>query len=324
MPESLTASPAASSPGQQSGLIVTLAFLSGLVDVTGWMSFGGLFTAHVTGNLVLLAAGVGTSDPSGLARSLAVPVFALTVALGHLAAGRAAARGSRLALLLGQTVLLAGVLLVLLLAEPRGGSPGLVLLAAMAAVAAMGVQCAFVRGALDRSQGTSYMTGHLITLALSAAALVRPGPWTREEARERLRRTWPILVAFLAGCPLAALSVEHLGPIWAWVVPVAASLLPFPLVGSGEPASSVRRSGGKGVRPEEPADEEQDSHRRRSDEQQQQRLSERQTERGREQHAADDRAPRGPDDEREHLHLTTSGPPLGPLSRAHHRARCGC
>ena len=33
-----------------------LALLAGITDVTSWILLGGLFTAHVTGNLVLVAA----------------------------------------------------------------------------------------------------------------------------------------------------------------------------------------------------------------------------------------------------------------------------
>lgn len=222
-----------SSSRQEVGLLATLAFLSGLVDVTGWLSFDQLFTSHITGNLVLLSAGLAGPHPSTLARLLALPVFALALAFAYLAVLRAPTGRGHLLLLRAQTVLLTMVWLLMLLLERDARVPGGLLLPGMLAVATIGVQCAFVRVSLHESQGTSVMTSNFITLVLAAVALIRPGPLSRGEARERLRRTLPMVLAFVVACPLAAAAVARLGSTRAWVVPILASLLVFPLAPRG-------------------------------------------------------------------------------------------
>src|SRR6266852_8990384 len=51
-----------------------LSGVAGMVDVIGFLSFG-LFTAHVTGNLVVIAALLVRGGPPNIAQILAVPVF---------------------------------------------------------------------------------------------------------------------------------------------------------------------------------------------------------------------------------------------------------
>ena len=46
-----------------------------MVDVTGWLTLGGLFTAHITGNLAVIAAATVDGDAILPSQLLAVPVF---------------------------------------------------------------------------------------------------------------------------------------------------------------------------------------------------------------------------------------------------------
>src|SRR5580698_8560940 len=52
-----------------------LSVIAGSVDVISFLGLGGLFAAHITGNLVVLAAHLVTGRVASLAAILSVPVF---------------------------------------------------------------------------------------------------------------------------------------------------------------------------------------------------------------------------------------------------------
>ena len=61
-------------------LPLLLSMIAGMVDSTGFFTLGHVFTAHVTGNIVL-AAGVAVEGGSfHWAQILAIPVFTLALA----------------------------------------------------------------------------------------------------------------------------------------------------------------------------------------------------------------------------------------------------
>ena len=71
-----------------------LAFIGGYVDTFSFVVLAGLFTAHVTGNFVLIGAAVaGHGDVGVLAKLLALPVFVLAVAVAHALHRRRESRG---------------------------------------------------------------------------------------------------------------------------------------------------------------------------------------------------------------------------------------
>src|SRR5947207_8213365 len=98
--------------GQLHGLLpAVFSAVAGMVDVIGFLSLG-LFTAHVTGNLVVIAALLVRGGPPNMAQILAVPVFIVAVAAVWLIAKASERRGPALVrpLLLVQFLLLACVL----------------------------------------------------------------------------------------------------------------------------------------------------------------------------------------------------------------------
>src|SRR5215813_4604320 len=56
-----------------------LSVIAGTVDVIGFLTLG-LFTAHITGNLVVIAALLVRGGPLNISQVLAVPIFAAAVA----------------------------------------------------------------------------------------------------------------------------------------------------------------------------------------------------------------------------------------------------
>ena len=80
-----------------------LSVIAGMVDLTGFFTLGNIFTAHVTGNLVVVAAFAVRGGPVNLAQIIAIPVFMLALAVVWFVARASRLRGAGLArLLLGQ------------------------------------------------------------------------------------------------------------------------------------------------------------------------------------------------------------------------------
>src|SRR5215472_15576535 len=213
-------------------LLTILSAVAGLVDVTGFLSLGRVFTAHITGNLVVMAAQIVEGGPPHVAQLLSIPVFGLTVAVAYLLARRASIAGGRGALLVGQSLLLF-LVLGLVFRSRHGQALALTdsVAIAMIAVAAMAFQNAFVRVSLHESSTTSVMTGNVASMVIALMALVCPGPWTREEAAKRLRSTWPLVVGFFVGCAAGAASVARMG-LWAWSLPALLSIVAIPVGGA--------------------------------------------------------------------------------------------
>ena len=72
---------------------VLLSFNGGFVDTAGFLGLQGLFTAHVTGNFVTLAATLVMGTHGVIAKLLALPEFAIVVALARVAGSAMRARG---------------------------------------------------------------------------------------------------------------------------------------------------------------------------------------------------------------------------------------
>src|SRR2546428_14174385 len=72
-----------------------LSVIAGSVDVISFLGLG-LFTAHITGNLAVLAAHVASGGDTPLAAMLSVPVFMAVLALTEQLGGGPGADGGRL------------------------------------------------------------------------------------------------------------------------------------------------------------------------------------------------------------------------------------
>src|ERR1700757_2284037 len=95
-------------------LPVVLSTTAGAVDVIGFLALGGLFTAHITGNVVVVAVHYVAGCFGEVGPLLAVPVFVVVLGLVTLAAVAAerARYGPRRPLLVLQVALLAACLVL--------------------------------------------------------------------------------------------------------------------------------------------------------------------------------------------------------------------
>jgi uncharacterized membrane protein YoaK (UPF0700 family) len=209
-------------PSDAERLPTLLSVIAGSVDVIGYLNLG-LFTAHVTGNLVLIAALLVRGGPPHLIPVLAVPVFIATVAAVWLIAEAAGRRGPALVrpLLVIHFLLLCCVLVFSVVRDPAA-SPGgwMAGIAAMIAVSAMACQFSLLRLAVPGAPSTAVMTGNLTNAVLSLLDTLSHREPLTEGAQERLKKTVRLLAGFFAGCVVGAAAVSLLGE-WAWSLPVA-------------------------------------------------------------------------------------------------------
>lgn len=205
-------------------LCILLAVVAGWVDTAVYFAIG-LFSAHVTGNIVLVAAALRRPGASLLLGALSVPVF---IVVAWLAALLGQMLGPARLRTIRTLFAIEGVLLALCLAagaiHPGGTGSTRALLLGMFAVAAMAVQNATNRLLLPRLPSTAVMTSNVSQLAVDLAALVRPAGATRQQAVDRLAHTGPAVLAFAAGCGLGAAGYA-VAAFWSLAVPFALVLV---------------------------------------------------------------------------------------------------
>ncbi len=197
-----------------------LSVLGGYVDTAGFLALQGLFTAHVTGNFVTLAAALVMGTSGVMAKLLALPVFCVVVAmartLGNLLGGRPTLRfhtmmGLQLALLI------AGGFLAVRFGPFSDGDSGPAIMTGMVLVCAMAVQNALHRAHLANFPPSTLMTGNTIQAMFDLVDLTWPGI-DRATTWIRLQGSAMSVAGFAAGCAAAALLFWLTG-VWCFVVP---------------------------------------------------------------------------------------------------------
>ena len=214
-------------------LPTVLSTTAGAVDVIGFLALGGLFTAHITGNVVIVAAHYVTGGFSQIGPLLAVPVFMAVMGLVTLASSAIARAGTMplRPLLLLQTALLAGFLLLgVWFGRFDNADSSMAVLAGMLGVSAMATQNVLGKLALKGAPSTAVMTTNITQLTIDLSTLVRSRGDADElaKARNRARMTFPGIVGFVVGCAAGAALEVRFG-LWALALPVALSALAVPL-----------------------------------------------------------------------------------------------
>jgi len=215
---------------------IGMGFLAGYVDTLGFTALFGLFTAHVTGNFVLIA--VALADPGQtptLLKLLAFPAFILGVAAARLLVANCERRGKPAVkpTYVLQLVLLIGFMVCGMLAEPVGRQAGVLAMAAgLLGAAAMGAHSAASKLLLSHLAPTSMMTGNVTQLVIDTVDRLRGAADAATKARCS-KFFWPVL-AFALGCGMAAFAYLAVGFV-ALIVPVAILVLhlylPVPAAG---------------------------------------------------------------------------------------------
>lgn len=158
---------------------VLLSFLAGYADTVGFVGLGGLFTAHVTGNFVLLGYALVGPVQGILPKLLAFPVFVLAIAATRLLVARWQRQGKPA---LVHAMLVQAALLAAAAASAWFGGPVTApdtppaLACGMLCVAAMAAQNAYGKLLLPHLPATTVMTGNVTQLVITITD-ARGGAW---------------------------------------------------------------------------------------------------------------------------------------------------
>ena len=215
-----------------------LSLIAGSTDTISFLGLNGLFTAHITGNVVMLAAHIITGDPAIVSYILAVPVFMLVLLLTSLFANDLERSGvAPLRLLLSLQLLLLVGFLVLSMVYRAVVNSALAVVTGMLGVAAMAVQTALVQISLKGTPSTGVMTTNVTHFVVALGELLACRDLsTADKARKRMLHILPVLVGFVLGCALGAASEEAWG-LRSLGLPTALALLAVMLTRLPAPAN---------------------------------------------------------------------------------------
>ena len=207
-------------PGRSS----VLSFIAGYVDTAVFIGLFGLFTAHVTGNFVLIGSELVHRSGEVWPKLLAFPAFILGVA-ATVKIAEARSRSGRTAvavLLYVEAALLLAAFVAPTLEHPLRDSDASALAGGLAAATAMGMQNALMRIELASLPSTTVMTINVTQSVIDIVTRLSSGADAahRDEARKRFGRMWPHIVAFTLGAAAGAI-VYALAQFAALLVPSA-------------------------------------------------------------------------------------------------------
>ncbi len=221
-----------------------LSATAGAVDVIGFLALGGLFTAHITGNIVVLAAHYITGSFGQIGPLLAVPVFVVVLGIVTVTFIGRPTRTARRASLILQAILLAAFLGFAVAFGPfPNPDNAIAVFVGMLGVAAMASQNALVRLALPGSPATAVMTTNItrLTVDLVMVASGRGQAADLAQAQRRAALTLSSVIGFVAGVVSGALLQVRFG-LWSLVLPFLLAAISIPLGESWTPSNQPHRS----------------------------------------------------------------------------------
>lgn len=192
---------------------ISLGFIAGYVDTLGFVALFGLFTAHVTGNFVLIGAEM--ANPQGgplLLKILAFPAFLFGIVFARLLVAGLQAKGRHalVYLYITELFLLTAFMALGTLATPIGHEPTLYAgLAGIVGAMAMGTHSGYGRLLLSHLVPTVMMTGNVTQLVIDAVDVVR-GAADENVKRRCVKVLWPVL-SFSLGAVGAAFAYHWFG-----------------------------------------------------------------------------------------------------------------
>jgi uncharacterized membrane protein YoaK (UPF0700 family) len=208
-------------------LPTVLSLIAGSCDIISFTGLGGLFTAHITGNLVVLLARVVAGENARISYMLSVPVFIAAPGLTRLPAGgleRIGMPSLRRLLMLQFLLLAAFQFFGLAIDSPVLPGTATAVFAGMLGVSAMAVQNALEQISIKGAPSTAVMTTDLARFMLdSVDALIQRDRDQAAKSAARAKQTAPAIMGFAVGCGLGA-GCEVAG-MWSLALPTGLALV---------------------------------------------------------------------------------------------------
>jgi uncharacterized membrane protein YoaK (UPF0700 family) len=212
-------------------LVALLSTTAGAADVIGFLGLGGLFIAHITGNIVVLTVHYINGGFSRIGPLIAVPVFIAVLGTVIWVSEGKPKRQTLRALLILHAALLTGFFVVAAVLGPfKNPDSAVAAQVGMLGVAAMATQNVLVRLDLPGFPSTGAVTTNVVQLTIDLGILVRgqSPPVETEIARHRIRMTSAAFGGFIAGCTAGGFLEFHFG-LRALIFPVVLALVAIPL-----------------------------------------------------------------------------------------------
>jgi uncharacterized membrane protein YoaK (UPF0700 family) len=195
--------------------LMVLTLVSGVVDAVSYLGLGHVFTANMTGNVVVLGfAAAGAAGFSVAATLTSIGVFLVGALLAGRIASHITGRGRLLiTTMITEMALVGATALIAFLAGTAAGWPRFTAIAILAL--AMGMRNAAVRRLGVRDLSTTVLTSTLTGLASDSRLAGGSG--------ERIGRRAGSVVAMLAGAAVGALMLLHVDAALPLLVSAALS-----------------------------------------------------------------------------------------------------
>ncbi|MET0634651.1 MAG: YoaK family protein [Chitinophagaceae bacterium] len=206
----------------QTKISFVLSFIAGFVDTAGFIALFGIFTAHITGNLVLAGTVLFNEGTTGnlAGKLLMIPVFMASVLFsGYIIKYR---KASVRHLVLAESVFLTCFALAgsYLLYNKANPPDGVVALVASFAVIGMAIQTTYMREQLGGYTPSTVMTGNITQFSIDLFNIAdyhlsKKAKNTEDEKAtvRSLQKISTALTGFSTGCVSGAFLVKYTGLI---------------------------------------------------------------------------------------------------------------
>jgi uncharacterized membrane protein YoaK (UPF0700 family) len=214
--------------------LMVLTLVSGLVDAVSYLGLGHVFTANMTGNVVVLGfAAAGAAGFSAPATLTSLGVFLLGAVIAGRVAGSITSRGRLLIATIGVEAVLVGAaaLVAFLAGTAASGWPRYTVIAILAL--AMGMRNAAVRRLAIKDMTTTVLTQTLTGLATDSSLAGGSNP----RAGRRIGAVVAMLVGAFAGAAMF-LHVNAALPLLVAAVLSAGTALAFGVSGARVPTAA--------------------------------------------------------------------------------------